>query len=807
MKYHETARTDLFKLEGLEPPAGDLGIRPAFSSCRAIWTTPIAGEDTAPAHRIIHARTLRLHASAKLERLGVQRAPGYHKCGSLMELDWVAAFRVLLWNGKSWKVHLYQQDLPHPAHDEVQWFDLGGIETAAAIFEIRQCGIDPWWPSWNLASGAFILEGTPPKEKPLRGERALNVEKIAVGRLPSGLSAFHENGEVRFRSKYLEVGFRLRRAGFSYLALDDEGLGRTEKNLLKMNPGISFQGLFLHPVGAGPTMAPSIRYDVKGSTTVEGNVVTYEIDAKQVGQRYRLQWKILPDRLCLSAARIGASDCRAWESSAWTMGLDARVSATTGLGLITRQGESGTMHLPVFFHAPAFGSLEITSHQGEAFWRVDSFRPADLAIHQLKLGELPQPEGDYLLRAGRHEVELEMVAKQLRQPLQSNTPPEVARALNRCLPTSLSFRPDTATYSNNGNSMHCPICMDNWSALSTRIGEIMPGVSAMDMLRDSIERWLDGGPGYASGGMLVDGDMHLAEDEYIMTGTAALLGTAEFLEHSGEPEWLRRFEKQLARQLKLMRERDLDNDGLVESKYRLGISGQYQWSTCFFDVISFGWKCAFSNALLYPALIKFSQVLPQLGFASLAHGLEEWAKKLRANYYCTFYNEKTGWLAGWRCKNDELHDHTFITVNGAAISCGLIDEAPAKEIMSRLWEEAKRVGMPDPALGVPTTLWPIPDDDLAEIQHGFPFGYYGNGGLSTAQARHLVNALYKVGMLEEADYILKRICKSLGEAFVFGGAKSGVDARSWDGWPCGYEGLLTDQFGILATALDRYQLK
>jgi hypothetical protein len=67
--------------------------------------------------------------------------------------------------------------------------------------------------------------------------------------------------------------------------------------------------------------------------------------------------------------------------------------------------------------------------------------------------------------------------------------------------------------------------------------------------------------------------------------------------------------------------------------------------------------------------------------------------------------------------------------------------------------------------------------------------------------------MYKVGMIDEADYILERICKSLGEAFVFGGAKSGVDARSWDGWPCGYEGLLTDQFGILATALDRYRLK
>jgi hypothetical protein len=114
--------------------------------------------------------------------------------------------------------------------------------------------------------------------------------------------------------------------------------------------------------------------------------------------------------------------------------------------------------------------------------------------------------------------------------------------------------------------------------------------------------------------------------------------------------------------------------------------------------------------------------------------------------------------------------------------------------------------MPDPVLGVPGSLWPIPDDDLAEIMHGFPFGYYGNGGLSAAQSKHLVNALYLVGMENEADHVLRRICAAFADGLLFGGAKSGVDARSWDGWPCGYEGLLTDQFGILATAIRRYRV-
>ena len=77
---------------------------------------------------------------------------------------------------------------------------------------------------------------------------------------------------------------------------------------------------------------------------------------------------------------------------------------------------------------------------------------------------------------------------------------------------------------------------------------------------------------------------------------------------------------------------------------------------------------------------------------------------------------------------------------------------------------------------------PPPTRAAGEIQCGFSFGYYGNGGLSTAQTRRVVAAMYRVGMEQEADEVLRRICGGLGSAEVFGGAKSGIDARSWDSW-------------------------
>jgi len=325
-------------------------------------------------------------------------------------------------------------------------------------------------------------------------------------------------------------------------------------------------------------------------------------------------------------------------------------------------------------------------------------------------------------------------------------------------------------------------------------------------LRDSIERWLDGGPGYASGGLLANGEAHTAEDEYIMTGTAGLLGIADFLEHSGTVEWLTRFGPQVQHQLTAMKNRDVDGDGLVESVYRLGVSGEYQWATCFYDVISVGWKCTFSNALLYAALKKLVRILPRLQRADMAEGLDAWADRLKESFLPAFLNPATGWLAGWRCKKNQLHDHAYITINGAAVASGVVEEAAGREIMQRIWGEAERLQLPY-QWGMPASLWPIPDSDLSEIQHGFPFGYYGNGGLTTAQTRHVVAALYCVGMTRQADEVLSRICTGLANAELFGGAKSGIDGRSWDGWPCGYEGLLTDQFGILAVVMERYGVK
>lgn len=784
---------------------GDLFSNQRLCSSKALWAYPIEGEESAPGKRTIHAALLQLHQPTSITRVGFRKARGYHKCGSRQDLDWVRSFRVMNWNDGKWEEILREQDVTYQEGEDLKWFDLKDLKTGCLMVEIRRCGVDDWWPAWQFAEDSVVIEGEESEGliSP-RNESLLSCEEISLDGLPDGVSAEVFDGQVRFRSSQLEVGFHLTRAGMSYLALDQEGNGKTSTNLVTNAPGNYHQGIMLHPMNLAPVAAPILRYAVSGTTRVIGPKIIYDVRLDDVDQQYQIEWTVGDGRLDLRILRKADKALYASRSSAWQFTFKSTSSPTHVISSLLEGGEMGLVPLPVILHAPRYGSLRIDSESKDLQIRSNAIRVADMSTLELKLGEVAQPNGEYYLPSGEYEasVSMELVGPEL--SLKPETPPAVSGALRKTLFTAFSFRSDNATLANNGISLNCPICMDTWSALAVYSPSLLPHVPAMDLVRISLERWLGGGPGYTSGPLIEEGVIHLAEDEYLMTGTACLLGLADYIENSGTAEWVKTYEKPIRNRLEQMKRRDLDGDGLIESPYRTGTSGTGQWSTCWFDVISFGWKDAISNSLLFAALQKLSQSLPALGFCELADGLEEWASIIKKHFFSTFYNEETGWLAGWRCKDDRLHDHAFLFVNGAAVNSGLIEPEKAKSIIVKLWEETKRVKMPDPKLGLPGNLWNIPNEDRSDIIQGYPMGYYQNGGRTHSQSRHFLAALYRVGMVQEADWLLERLCQGMDEGLVFGANKTGIDWRYWDDRPCGYEGLLTDQFGFLAVALERF---
>ena len=798
------ASIDVLSLIERPPPLGGMGFRNASGVTQSLWA-PVHENEAEAGHRIIHTRTMRLPGPTALRRLVVRPGRGYHKCGSEDQWDWVVGFRLKVHSSDGWQTLLDVDDLPEPSGllDDPRTYDLGGIVAAAAIIEVRRCGLDEAWTPWNLAEDAFSLLGDAPPE-PSQRERRLRNDGVNLGGLPDGVHAVEGRGDVRYSTSAYAVGFALGRAGFSFLALDDENDGRTARDLLFHQPGVDLQGVMLHPVGRTSLVGPALRCDIDGDVRVHANTVTYDLAVPDAGQRVTLTWTMLPDRIELDAIRTGSHEVEAWESSLWQVAFDPGTAATTTLGTLRRSGRTGLLALPLLIHAPGHGNLLVTADTDDVTWRSDADRGQGWLLGELKLGERPTEHGTTVLDAGTFRARVTFISRACGVEPVLEAPDPVARALRRTALTGLSYRADTGTFSNNSVSIHCPMSMDTWSALAVACGEIAPGIDTRRMLRDSLERWLDGGPGYASGTMRDDGRLRPAEDEYLISGVGTLLGLAEYLQDCGDATWVARYRDRIRRALEAVAARDIDGDGLIESPCRRGVSGEHDWSTNWYDVVSFGWKDAYVNAMLFRALTVLVETLPKLEAADLGRGLGEWAERIADVFPPTFINPVTGWVAGWRCAEDQLHDYAFLAVNAIVVNSGVLPQRLHRPIVAALWDEYRRVGAPPARWGLPNNLWPIPDADLTDPMQGFPHGFYLNGALSHSQSRHFVDALYRVGMTAEADHLLTELCRSLGDASAFGGSQTGVDWRYWDGAPCGYEGQLTEQFGIMAVAIERF---
>jgi hypothetical protein len=780
------------------------------ASCKSVWADANPSETGAPKKRIIHARVVQLQEKAVLKQLGIRLCQGYQKCGGQQEIDWVQDVTVLIQDEKdgSWVKVFERAGIPEPVG--TTWFDLEPVAATAVTILVRRSGVDRWWPSWNVAMGSMVLEADyrpKPATVPVRNLYDLD---LTGGNLPGGVEMEHRGAEIRYHTRFYEVGFSTSSPAITYLGIDETGKGKTGANHVRLASQHSMEDAFTAYRVQGPRLAPCYppvagfyHHEPEGLTAVKGNRVKYWFKSREIPLECHVEWEIHEKTIALAIKLVNAQPMRMGDCSAWQLSFDSTVAPMAALGTTIAQGETGLLSLPTILHFPGKGSILCSLAKGNCMGRFDSIRPITTNTFELKVGVEPQLEGDYLLPAGTHDAKLSLEVITPGFASLRDDAPLVAREMVRLrATTALVYRADTDTFSNNGNSMHCPACLDSWADNAVAFvpfNEIDP----MLFLQHTLERWLLEAPAYASGRSIID-DEHRYEDEYLICGTAALYGLARFLDRHHDPTWFESFKSQILAQLDRMEHRDADGDGIIESTSRLGISGQHQWSTNWFDVLSFGWKDAFSNSFLYPALLGLGKVFRDHAMFQRAAALESWAAKLKQNFVPTFFNEKTGWLAGWRCKEGKLHDYAFLFVNGAAVAYGLVDPPLARSIMERLWKELKSSKFKEYTLGLPGNLWYIPDEDTATPQHGKPMGTYENGGATHSQARHFINGLYKVGMVDEGDALLVKLSESMTNGSAFGGVGAGVDWRTWDGRPCGYEGILCDQFGVLAAALQRW---
>jgi hypothetical protein len=339
--------------------------------------------------------------------------------------------------------------------------------------------------------------------------------------------------------------------------------------------------------------------------------------------------------------------------------------------------------------------------------------------------------------------------------------------------------------------------------MAVRTPPLAPGLAALDMIRQTLDRYLGGMKAYGMAGTQPD-----VPYDFLDSYPSLLMAAADYLRGSQDHEWLRRNYPGLKAWAAKLLAMDSDGNGLIEYPMT-GNSGSWapgvpvrpaNW----WDDIGFGHQDAYSNALAYHALVQLTELAKRANQPQDAELYSSRAAKLRSVYFPTFYNPATGLLAGWKSADGKLHDYYFTFVNAAAIVYGLVPSDKANKIMDHLLAKMQEVGYTDFEHGLPGVLIPVRPEDYVWGSRD-PFQAYQNGGATGSFAYFTLQALYQLGRRADADKILFPMLKAYenGAYQGFGPNGKSYDWQSWDGAPHGYEGFLVDDYQALLAATMR----
>ena len=189
------------------------------------------------------------------------------------------------------------------------------------------------------------------------------------------------------------------------------------------------------------------------------------------------------------------------------------------------------------------------------------------------------------------------------------------------------------------------------------VPDLAPGVSMPPLLRRSVEYWIDrktnedGLVAYTAGGRAgreaaseTEGDP--SKNQNVMdSNPAVLIGAWGYVTASDDMEWLKARIKDLEFISGYMERRDIDEDGLIESK-QSGNSGSRppRNPDCAWDCYASGHKNAYVNAMAYRAWRGLAELERRLERPEQEQRYQEKANRLKVAFLPDFYNTETGGL-------------------------------------------------------------------------------------------------------------------------------------------------------------------
>jgi hypothetical protein len=588
----------------------------------------------------------------------------------------------------------------------------------------------------------------------------------------------------------MRVELAQRQPAFVTLALDS--LGKSKLSLNALRPPASMERAYdVHHVGS------TYEYRPLGTTVTTPPGWTFEFSDRQIHLHSHFVGENSPPPLVLN--------------------FNSYLNYVTLLG---HMNHDGSVRLPALLNLPDHGTFRITASPADGL---------SLAYDALRHADAPSPskppseqEGDYVkvtfsaASAKMPDIDyiLEVVAIY-------PGPAELVQdsrfdGFRRNWINVFQLNPRLRVLANNSASDPCAFTLFEYSSIAERTPQLALGLTALDLIRESLDRYLEGMKAY---GIARYGNDPKTPYDFLDTYPSLLIAAWDYVRGSDDKTWLNKNYAGLKNWASKMLAMDPQGSGLLEYPAS-GNSGSWPEELVlrpanWWDDIGFAHQDAYSNALAYHSLLGMAEMARLAGKPNDSQLYTSRAQKLRSVYFDTFYNPTTGLLAGWRSADGKLHDYYFMFVNTVAIVYGLVANDKANQIMDRLLAKVKEVGYTSFEYGLPGNLVPIRREDYAHhilssgggVKEDGSDGFqiYQNGGATAAFAYFTLQALYQLGRHEEADAILFPMLRGFENGVFqgFGANGKSFDWRAWDGTPHGYEGLLVDGYQALLAVLSR----
>ncbi|MCX6361716.1 MAG: hypothetical protein NT029_18070 [Armatimonadetes bacterium] len=574
------------------------------------------------------------------------------------------------------------------------------------------------------------------------------------------------------------------------LGWDTEGTGREGVNLLKSPVELRMWKAGA-PVAAASHLAASSEQGVRYELSVgEAGRLAWEVDAHSDGLRM--------------AVSCAADVSRSIDKLELVFPFEPTRVMTS---VISSHGtDDGRFQLPAIISAPDLGQMLATSPSRAGMTgRVEGSRPGKWLVVTL---ELPVPA-----QGARTELRIAPVVLPRPAGYRDAKRWRAARRgwfnlIQQSCGASGGGVEVHGVWANNALSDPVSSVLYMLVDATLLVPDLAPGVSMAPILRRSVDYWLDhktapdGLVAYTAGG---------TGQNVMDANPAVLIGAWGAVQATGDLGWLRGRISRLEFISRYLEQRDIDGDGLVESK-QSGNSGSRppRDPDCAWDCYVGGHKNAYVNALAYRAWMGMADLERRLDRGEEAQRYEALTAGLKEAFLPAFLNPETGWLGFWRSRDGALHDLHMDAPTSIAVSYGLIEKEKGREMLHAYWKALMATGFSRFDLGVPLNLRPVP---RAEMEHYTEFQHFLNGGCGVSNTSYLLNALYQVGMRREADMILDAMLKRQADgAFPNGGGfqngfvdqmGGGAEVVDWNGKPEGYEGHLVYCWAFLHSMLMR----